>query len=247
MTLVVAALGRESIWIRANRRILTDDATKILRLERGSDAALLGYSGLGKTPRGTQPSEWMNAVLRGKNEPIERSLEIIGGAIGRQIPKYMLKVPGAGDAAHVVLAPAFVAERPLLYTLRLDLDGKNSRHRVSAVRHETVDGPRRYVRIGLAGSGTPKLLNDRAKLLSLLRLISKHEKKRIPAFTVAREFARLNLEVSRKEPSVGPDCIVAWHYRRNGPIKLSPAFQAFSGLTRATGAVALPINSNGME
>jgi hypothetical protein len=98
----------------ADRRLTTnsvpvgDDALKIMRLERNDDVALLGYAGLGRTPKHTQPSDWMNATLRGRNEPLERSLEILGGAINAQIPKYLWGVKGLGDRAHVVLAPAFV-------------------------------------------------------------------------------------------------------------------------------------------
>jgi hypothetical protein len=53
--------------------------------------------------------------------------------------------------------------------------------------------------------------------------------------------------VSRKESSVGSDCVVAWQYRRNGPIKLSSGFQAFNGLDKATGSLMLPWNGNGMN
>jgi len=64
------SMGRKSIWIAADRRltanenVVTDDAVKLMRLSRTPDNALLGYSGLGQTPGGTQPSEWMNNVLR---------------------------------------------------------------------------------------------------------------------------------------------------------------------------------------
>jgi hypothetical protein len=41
--------------------------------------------------------------------------------------------------------------------------------------------------------------------------------------------------------------VVAWQYRRNGPIKLSSGFQAFNGLDKATGSLMLPWNGNGMD
>ena len=137
MTLVIAATGRESIWIAADRRLsehgkpVADDAIKILRLERSDDVALLAYSGLGRTPDGIQPSDWMNAVLRDRNEALVRSLEILVRAIDTQIPKYMFRVPGIGNSAHVVLAPAFVSEKPTLYTLKLDIDAKAKQHHTS--------------------------------------------------------------------------------------------------------------------
>jgi len=46
MTLIIAATGRESIWIAADRRLsasgkpVCDDAVKIVRLERRDEVAL---------------------------------------------------------------------------------------------------------------------------------------------------------------------------------------------------------------
>jgi hypothetical protein len=252
MTLVIAAIGRESIWVAADRRLsadgkpVADDAVKVLSLERDSDVALLAYSGLGKTPKGMQPSDWMNAVLRGRNEPLERSLEVIAGAIGREMPKYLLQVPDLGSAAHVVLAPAFVSDKPTMYSLRLDIDRKTKDVKVAAHRHETMEGPRRYARIGLAGSGAPVLVGQVGRLRGLLRLIRKHERNRISAHFVAKQFAALNQEVANKVGSVGPDCIVAWRYRRNGLLKGGGAHMSFSGTDQKNGeALYLPSNTNG--
>jgi hypothetical protein len=207
MTLVIAATGRESIWIATDRRLsasgkaICDDAVKIMRLERKDEVALLGYSGLGRTSDGTQPSDWMNAVLRDRNEPLVQSLEILGGAIDRQIPKYMLRVPGVGDAAHVVLAPAFVAEKPTLYRLKLDIDAKDKQHSISVEQEN--EGPPRHARIAIAGSGTRLVKNSHTRQLA--RLVSRHEKTKgkLSAFSVAREFAEVIVEVSGKEARLG--------------------------------------------
>jgi hypothetical protein len=249
MTLVIAATGRESIWIAADRRLsehgkpVADDAIKILRLERSDDVALLAYSGLGRTPDGIQPSDWMNAVLRDRNEALVRSLEILVRAIDTQIPKYMFRVPGIGNSAHVVLAPAFVSEKPTLYTLKLDIDAKAKQHHTSV--EELVGGPPRFARIETVGSGRPFVRNS--DIRQVARLVSRHEKGKVSAFSVARQFAKIIVEVSGKESTVGPNCIVAWQYRRNGPIKHSPSFQAFNGLDKATGDLTLPWNGNGMD
>lgn len=253
MTLVVALMGRESLWLMADRRLSIknvpdgDDALKIMRLERNDDVALLGYAGLGRTPNKTQPSEWMNATLRGRNEPLERSLEILGAAINAQIPKYLWGIKHLGRQAHVVLAPAFVGGKPTLYTIELDLNQDTKEHRVRLHRHESGTLPRRHARVGLAGSGAPHLIGQRSRFKGLLRLVGKHEKKRVSAHTVAKELARLNFEVSKKEPSVGSSCIVVWSYRRNGPLKLSPAHESFSGLARANDHFFMPTNSDGVD
>jgi hypothetical protein len=136
---------------------------------------------------------------------------------------------------------------PTLYTIELDLNQATKEHRVRVHRHATGTLPRRYARIGLAGSGAPHLMGQKARMRDLLRLLRKHERKKVSAHTVAKELARLNFEVSKKEPSVGSRCIVVWSYRRNGPLKLSPAHESFSGLARANDGVALPTNVNGMD
>ncbi|HEX2873078.1 MAG TPA: hypothetical protein VHP33_17570, partial [Polyangiaceae bacterium] len=69
MTLAVGIAGEESIWLMVDRRltankppvngryeVLTDDATKLLVLDATDGVALLGYSGLGLTVGGMEPS-----------------------------------------------------------------------------------------------------------------------------------------------------------------------------------------------
>jgi hypothetical protein len=46
-------------------------------LETTDDVAILGYAGLGATALGTKPADWMSAVLRGRNLPLEKSLEVL--------------------------------------------------------------------------------------------------------------------------------------------------------------------------
>lgn len=73
MTLIMAVTGPESIWLLADRRLSyadhspKDDARKVMFLESTDGAAILGYAGLGATARGTEPADWMSAVLRGRN------------------------------------------------------------------------------------------------------------------------------------------------------------------------------------
>ncbi len=78
MTLIVTVNGPETVWLLADRRfsgprgVHRDDATKILTLEATDGVALIGYAGLGATAQGTEPANWMSAVLRGRNLTIEQ-------------------------------------------------------------------------------------------------------------------------------------------------------------------------------
>lgn len=251
MTLIIAAIGRQSIWLSADRRltaagkIVRDDAVKILDLERSDGRALLGYSGLGQTPRGqTQPSDWMNATVRGVNVPLEQALLVIASAVCKEVPKYLRHVAELGNSAHVILAPAFVDGKPALYSIELDLDRITRKSRVRVHRNEADDG--RPTRIALAGSGGGLLIRQRARLIALLRLIRKHELGKISAQTVAQEFAKLNKSVAGNEITVGPDCIVAWRYRTDGPLKGGGASASFKGMSTGKG-FDLPTNANGID
>ena len=73
MTFALAATSKKAIWMCADRRISfetrapKDDGRKLLRLDAADGFALLGYSGLGITALGTEPSDWMSNVLRGRD------------------------------------------------------------------------------------------------------------------------------------------------------------------------------------
>jgi hypothetical protein len=87
MTLVVTVNGREPIWLLADRRLSykgrppKEDGRKVMFLETTDGVATLGYAGLGATALGTEPADWMSAVLRGRNLPLEQSLGILAEAI----------------------------------------------------------------------------------------------------------------------------------------------------------------------
>lgn len=69
-----------------------DDACKIMLLDTTDGIAILGYAGLGATVGGTQPAEWMSAVLRGRKLPLEQSLSVLTDAMQRQFPQHMLRM-----------------------------------------------------------------------------------------------------------------------------------------------------------
>lgn len=253
MTLVVALLGRRSIWLLTDRRltagaeIVDENAVKLMILERGDDAALLGYSGLGATPNKTQPSAWMNALLRTRNLSLERSLGVIATAIDAQIPKHLFRVKGLGDRAHVVLAPSFIDGKPTLISIELDLQPETGGHKVHLLQHVIDTTSKRAKRIGVAGSGTPLALPQiKARQRRLLRLIVAHEQGKASALIVADELARLNWEVAQGEKSVGPNCVVLWKYSKKDGKGGGGAVQSYEGLSRG-GRVNVPANTNGLD
>jgi hypothetical protein len=86
VTLVLTVNGPETLWMVADRRLSydgrppSDFARKVMVLETTDGLAILGYAGLGATAQGNQPADWMSAVLRGINAPLEQSLGIIADA-----------------------------------------------------------------------------------------------------------------------------------------------------------------------
>ena len=96
MTLVVSVRGRESIWVLADRRLSykgrapKEDARKLTHLDARDGSAILAYAGLGATRLGTEPADWMSAVLRGRNLPLEQSLGVLAEAIKRRLPQHLV-------------------------------------------------------------------------------------------------------------------------------------------------------------
>jgi hypothetical protein len=95
MTLILTVNGHETIWMLADRRLSRkgrpskDDARKMMFLVTDDGEAILGYAGLSATARGTEPADWMSAVLRGRRLPLEQSLGILANALKAQFPRHM--------------------------------------------------------------------------------------------------------------------------------------------------------------
>src|SRR5437868_6115328 len=120
MTLILGVTGPESIWLLADRRlsgtVTRNDARKLLRLEATDGVAILGYAGLGATPR-TEPADWMAATLRDRKRPMEATLSFLAGAMRRQLPRHLLRMPNVHAPAHNVVIPALVNGKPKLYAI----------------------------------------------------------------------------------------------------------------------------------
>lgn len=252
MTLVVSVNGPESIWLLADRRLSyadrppKDDGLKIMHLSTTDGVAILGYAGLGATALGTEPGEWMSAVLRGRNLPLQQSLEALTGAIQRQLPKHLAKLPGKNIAAHHVIVPAFVDGEARCYSIDLVLAPDRKRGKYRIVRYTAEEQPSIPPRLLFGGSGALHLMKDETWKRSLLRLVNAYDRKKISARAVADHFAKLNnnvhLALEKTDKSVGPSCVVAWRDRTGGG-----AHQFYMGEGRTGDSGSLPNIATGTD
>ena len=248
MTFVAAVTSRHSIWMVADRRLsragrpLIEDARKILVLETTDGLALLGYAGLGATPAGTQPSEWMSRILRGRNWPLEPSLGAIAEGMKLRLPKHLKGVPDG----YVVIAPAFHGKRTKLYSIDIAADrfGRQNGFRYTRWNTDPVaDQPPRF-----AFTGSGSLHIDRRDWgRPLLRLLNAHDRKRITALVVADELARLANRVHERDSFTGKRSVVVWRYAKHGRHKGGGGIQSYDGTSRTSDGCFLPHIAHGMD
>jgi hypothetical protein len=255
MTLILTVNGPETIWLLADRRLSSggrpqrDDARKVMFLETTGGTAILGYAGLGSTALGTEPADWMSAVLRGRNLPLEQSLSVLAQAIQNQVPRHLLSI----GRRHHVLVTAFVGDEPRFYTIDLIFAPDRKNYAFRCTRHVQnlpgVAAPS-LPQIGIAGTGEPYLLARRNEWArSLLCVVRACNLGRVSPHTVAGYLASLNNKVSSgmSDKSVGPRCIVAWRHRKGGVHNGGGADQFYTGTTRDTSSSGLPIIGCGMD
>jgi hypothetical protein len=250
MTLVVAMNGPETIWLLADRRlslpsgrVVRDDGCKVMLLEATDGVAILGYAGLGATAQGTEPSDWMSAVLRGRNLPLEQSLGVLAEAMKKQLPRHMARMPG--PAAHDVIVPAFLGKELRLYSIDLAF-APDRKWYFRYTRHVETQpsAPPREFRVAIGGSGALRLIRDRAEWTrnkrSLFHLIKACDRGRLSPYAVADRLAHLNNAVHLVDRTVGPRCMVVWRHRKGGVHKGGGAHQFYCGTTRETSTAAIP-------
>lgn len=258
MTLIVTINGRESIWLLADRRLSfkahppKDDARKVMFLETKDGVAILGYVGLGATALGTEPSDWMSAVLCGRNLPLEQSLNVLAEAMKKEFPRHMVQMPGRGGPAHNVIITAFLGNEVRLYTIDLVFAPDRKSYQFRCTRYVT-DKPTPEMaqtpRLGIGGSGALYLNRDKRWIRSLLRLVRAYDRGQVSSYAVADHLATLNNEVHLgvSDKSVGPRCIVAWRNRKEGVHKGGGGHQFYTGTTRDASSLSLPTIANGMD
>ncbi|MFA5955807.1 hypothetical protein [Hyphomicrobium sp.] len=253
MTLVLAAISKEAIWVVADRRLsqrgraLIDDACKIMFLETTDGIAILSYAGLGRTIAGVQPSEWMSAVVRGRNLPLEQTLGLLAEAMQRELPKHLLRFPPGMMPSHTIIAPAFVDDEPRLYILEVVLSADRKQKSFRFVRQNDAGG-RKPPLLAVAGSGGMSLFHRRKYWMRpLMRIVRAYDRSRVSAQTVANHMATLNNDVHAVDVSVGPRSIVAWRNRKSGIYKGGGAQEFFNNCQRQNDSMIIPTIASGMD
>jgi len=225
MTLIVGAIGERSIWMLADRRlsigakVIRDDAVKLINLETKDGLALLGYSGLGASSSGVEPSEWMSKTIRGLNLPLEKVLGIISNAAVKRLPRHLSRICGSAIPAHHIIIPAFLNGDPRIYSIDLALikQEKKTIHRYTkhVMKRNTPSGDI-SVRLATGGSGALTLKGKKAWQRHLLRLINAHDAGRISPNEVSKYFAEINHFVSKSNRTVSSECLVTWKLADKG-------------------------------
>ncbi len=208
MTLIVTVNGPETIWLLADRRLSAngkpwrDDARKVMFLETTDGVAIVGYAGLGATAVGTEPADWMSAVLRGRNLPLEQSLEVLAGAIKNQLPGHVQRIPGTSGPTHSVVVAAFLGEEARLYTIDLAFAPNRKTYAFRCARHVN-DKPShispRPPPLAIGGNGAIQLLKDKKWMRNLFRVVRASDRKKVSQYAVADHLASLNHKVHQAD------------------------------------------------
>lgn len=231
-----------------------DDAIKIMGLTTNDGNGVLAYAGLGATPKGTQPSEWMSAVLRGRGGlTFDQTLGVLARAATRELPKYLIDVPGG---SHFIVVPAFVKGiGSRLYSIENFVDPKTKQHsfRYTHYMRDVPGTP--SVRIAFAGSGGLYLAQkDRLDRRSLFSLVKKHDSGKVSSQFVADRLAELNYETHKAmeaagDKTVGPRCIVVWRRRPGlrGRDTRGGGHLFYTGVDRERDCPTIPSVGSGMD
>lgn len=250
-------VGKESVWLVADRRlsvgdaVASDDARKIAFLETPDGEAILGYAGIGRTPRLNEPCDWMNAVLRGENRPLEAALGVLADATRQEIPPLLKKISGSGRLGHTIVAPAFFNGRPAFYSIDLVMHADRQGYAFQFARHAAVttpDGALVPPRVIVAGSGMDAIKGRPELRRLLVSLVRAHDRKAISSLAVADAFASVSHTVHLSgDSTVGPRSIVAWRYRKAGLFGGGGGHQFYTGTERDNSTTVLPTIANGMN
>jgi len=227
-----------------------DDAVKVMDLETTDGRGLLAYAGLGATPGGTQPSDWMSAVLRGRGGlTFEHALGVLAAVANKELPRHLARMPGG---AHFIIVPAFVrGVGSRLYSIDNVVDRTTQRHWYRYTSHQrTAEPGSPSARLAAGGTGGYYLaLKDRSWQRALLSLVNAHDRGKVSDFAIADQLARLNYKAHQevRDGSVGPRCIVVWRRRPDAPGAPGSAHQCYTGIDRDRDSVAIPAIANGMD
>jgi hypothetical protein len=256
MTLILTIQTRGSIWLVADRRLSApgmlpiDDAIKATRVYAADGVAILGYAGLGATARRNQPSQWVSDVLSGRrNLKLEEILSVVANAMRREFRPHMEGAKNNLLRQHSFIVPAFVNDRPRIYTI--DMARIDERWLFRYTRHtmgSTVASLQVTPPIALGGSGVAALLRIDPWKRHLLRLMKAYHRKRICGQTVAKYLAQLAYQSHQgtQDGTVGPDCLVVWQNSKQSKLRGGGDFAFFSRGAHI-GVGSIPTIDDGMD
>lgn len=222
-----------------------------MNLETTDGVGLLAYAGLGATSRGTQPSDWMSAVLRGRGGlTFEQALGVLSAAANKELPRHLARTP---SGAHFIIVPAFVRGiGSRLYSIDNVVDRRTQRHRYRYTSHQrTAEPGSPSIRLAAGGTGGIYLaFKDRSWQRSLLSLVNAHDRGKVSDHVIADVLAKLNYEAHEevRDGSVGPRCIVVWRRRPDARLGApGGGHQFYTGIDRDGDSRAIPTIANGMD
>jgi hypothetical protein len=260
---VFSVQTRDTLWVVADRRLSykgrppKDDAVKVVILETGDGIGVLAYAGLGATPRDTQPSEWMNTVLRGRGGlTFEQTLGALADVATKELPRHLAAIPNPSHRAHIIIVPAFIKGiGSRLYSIDYVIDPKTGQHRGNYRSHIRGDVPgSQSIRIAGVGSGAGYTsTKDKVWHRALRNLVRDHDLGKVSNDAIADRLAAFNYEVHEKlakqvDDSVGPRSIVVWRRRRDARKRDMGDGQLFyTGTSRDRDMPGIPIIINGND
>lgn len=259
MSLILTINGPNTIWMLADRRLsskgrtVKDDARKVMFLETRDGVAIIGYAGLGATAAGTEPSDWMSAVLRGRNYTISQSLWSLAQAAKAQLPRHLSFFARVYPRpSHHILATTFIDGEVGFFTIDLILTKNRQKFDFRYTRHVTErpsQAKNGTPRFGIGGSGALYLVKDRTWMRPLLHLVDAYETARISPRPVCDHLAALNFTVhsNLSDQTVGPRCVVAWRNRKGGVHKGGGGHQFYDGVALDPTSSSIPTIGNGMD
>jgi hypothetical protein len=225
-----------------------------MNLETTDGVGLLAYAGLGATSRGTQPSDWMSAVLRGRGGlTFVQALGILATVATKELPTHITDIPGG----HSIIVPAFIrGVGPRIYTIDNVVDQSTGQHLYRYTSHQRTDSASSPPSGPFAAGGTgglylvQKARKDKAWARALLRLGNAHDRGKVSDHLIADHLASLNYEAHQRvgDGSVGPRCIVVWR-RRPDARRPAPGGgqQCYTGLDRDRDSAAIPTIAGGTD
>jgi hypothetical protein len=247
VTLVLAALGREAIWLLTDRRLSwpgghDDTGRKALLVYAKDGPAMLGYAGLGRTAGGKQPADWMADVIGNRVLTLEQALAVVYEAMRRQLPRHMKM--GRIDH-HVVLAPALVDDEARLYSIEMmrTFQGRLFHRAQKFISKRRPGSAGTDLRFAVAGTGGEYLLRKPTEWQrTLLRLMDAFDRQAIRATAVADYLAQLNQKtyqalLGEGRPTVGPRCLVTWRSRAFSPHRGTSGYIYYTNRVRDQGGV----------